>query len=652
MVDETRAPRKTRVDRREALILIIILIVAAAARMGRPDITEFKADEGRLLTAALVMSDGQFAFRGISSSVGFPNAPMSVWLYAIPLAIWQHPYSATLFTGLLGVAAVGGVYWLSRRYWGVRAATVAALMLAVSPWAIVFARKIWAQNLLPAFAVGWAIGAALAFVEGRRPYIILHLVCLAVAVQIHPSAISLVPATLLFLLIFRRRVGWRYFFIGGALAALTALPFLWYLWGRWRSEGGLPFSTGQSTAELSFDSVKLALNMIGGQGVGVLAGEQYRGWLGEPMIQFLWLAFIVAGVAWSVWVIRRQRSETVAEVAFICLTWFIAPVVVFAFHRTPVYLHYFIVALPAPFILAGAMFDRLLGRLRPNSRVVAWPALLLLATFQLFTWYRMMSAVAQDPLAGGFGSPLGVKLAAADQARQLLKEAGASEVLVVGDGSNPEQEDFPAEFRALLHGLPLRYVHLNHEALFPAGAAALLLDTQAADAPTTTRALYQAAAGDWRSYAIPGGELNYSVGLLPPAAQPPAAIDLHPPPLLANFVRLTGHEGYIITPEGVLWDIHWRPAENPDGADYHFFNHLLDGDGLRIGQADAAAFAGTQWRPGDAIISRFLLPMPNKARPPLTMRVGMYRYPGLENVPVLDEAANPVADAVTIPLTE
>jgi hypothetical protein len=32
------------------------------------------------------------------------------------------------------------------------------------------------------------------------------------------------------------------------------------------------------------------------------------------------------------------------------------------------------------------------------------------------------------------------------------------------------------------------------------------------------------------------------------------------------------------------------------------------------------------------------------------MRVGMYRYPSLEAVPVLDVAANPAADWLEIPL--
>ena len=271
------AGKRDNVSRTEAAVLLGILLLAAVVRLALPGLTEFKADEGRLLTAALEMSKGEFALRGISSSVGFPNAPMSVWLYSLPLFVWRHPYAATLFTGLLSVAAVAGVYWLGRRYWGVQAATVAALMLAVSPWAIIFSRKIWAQNLLPVFAVGWAIAAALAFVEGRPRAIIPHLIFLAVAVQIHPSALGLVPATLLFLVVFRRRVDWRLFVMGGVLAGLTAAPFLWYLGGRMRAEGGLPFSAGQAAAEVSLDSLRLSLEIATGQGIEAIAAPDMPG---------------------------------------------------------------------------------------------------------------------------------------------------------------------------------------------------------------------------------------------------------------------------------------------------------------------------------------------------------------------------------------
>lgn len=645
-------PPRAKVSTREVLVILLILAIAAITRLGRPDLTEFKADEGRLMTAALAVSDGEFALRGISSSTGFPNAPMSVWLYSIPLWLWSHPYSATLFTGLLNVAAVGATYWLARRYWGARAAAISALMLAVSPWAIIFSRKIWAQDLLPLFAVGWAIGAALAFVEGRRGFVVLHLVCLAIAVQVHPAALGLVPATLLFLLVFHRRVDWRYFLLGGLVAALTAAPFLWYLFGRWQAEGGIPLSADGSMRQVSLDSLRLIFTIATGEGARALAGTGHAGLPGEAFARLLWLAWLVCAMVWAIWQLRKRWEAPATQVAFICLAWFFIPALVFLWQWTPVYLHYFIAVIPAPFLLAGAFFSRLLDALQPRLRPAVWGVALLLAGMQLASWVGVMTTVAESPLSGGFGIPLGVKLSVADSARRLLTESGAAEVLLVGDGSDPEEEDFPAEFRAILHDVPVRYVDINSEAVFPGGRSVVVVAPALSDGATSTRDLYTATGEPGDSFPIPGTDLIYSTLTLPALSFPAAEVRLHPEPLLANFVRIMGHSSLMSAAEGYLWDVYWRTADNPDPSDYHLFNHLLDDSGSRVAQADGAAFSGLQWRPGDVVVSRFLLPLASEARHPLTMRVGMYRFPSLDSVPVLDEAANPAADAVEIPLSD
>lgn len=639
-----------RGNRGEAAVFLLILLVAALARLGRPDLTEFKADEGRLLTLALRMSDGEWAVRGISSSVGFPNAPMSVWLYSLPLFIRQHVYAATLFTGALGVAAVAGVYWMGRRYGGATVAIAGALMLAVSPWAIVFSRKIWAQNLLPAVAVAWAISAALAFVDGRRPYVALHLLLLAVAVQIHPAAAGLAPATLLFLVVFRRRVDWRYVGLGVLLALLTAAPFLWYLWGRARTEGGLPLSSGQAPGGFSLTPFRLMLDLIGGAGLQPLAGPTYNGLPGESIIRWLWVGFVVVAVGWAGRQLFRQRGTREVDYLLICLAWLFGPVLLFAWQWTPVHVHYFIVVLPAFCLLAGAFFGRIVRDAPRGRRAVAWSALVVVAVMQLASWAGVMSAVAGNPTAGGFGVPLGAKVAAADAARRLAAEYGATEILPAGDGANPEQEAFPAEFRALLHGAPMRFVDLNQEAVFPASMSVLLLDRPAVDRPTSARDLYQTALERVEDIEL-GEERAYTIGILPGAAAPQPDVVLEEPALLANFVRLVGHNDPREVAGGILWDVQWRTADNPDPADYHFFNHLLDAAGQRVAQSDAAAFTAAQWRPGDVVISRFYLPLPAESHEPWTMRVGMYRFPSLENVPMLDEAANPASDAVEFPLT-
>ena len=633
--------------RQEGALVVGLLLLAAVVRLARPGLTEFKADEARLLTLALTTAGGDIAVRGISSSVGFPNAPMSVWLYALPLLVWPHAYAATLFTGLLGVAAVAGVYWLARRYWGVRAAAVAALLLAVSPWAIHFSRKIWAQNLLPAFAVAWAIAAALAFVEGRRGWILAHLALLAVVVQIHPAAIGLAPATLLFLVVFRRRVSWRLVIVGMLLAALTVAPFLWYLWGRWRAEGGLPFSSSQSAAQLSAASLRQTLHLITGSGLRPLAGPEYAGLPGEAVVRALWLALLLAGAAWAVYHAWRRWPARTAQMAFVGLVWFLTPPLLFAWRFTPVYVHYFIVALPAPYLLAGAFVGSSTAGWRRPWRITAWAALVVVAGLQLVAWSSLLATVARDPAAGGFGVPLRTKLAAADAARDLQRRTDAVEILLAGDGADPEEDTFPAEFRALLHGAPLRLVDLRAEAVFPGHPAIVLMD-MALSAPPAAGDLYLAAGDPVQTVDLNNAPV-YAAVALPAAAAPAPAVALAAPPLLANFVRLIGHSE--LSPAGI-WDVYWRPADDPDPADYHIFNHLLDGGGARVAQSDAAAFSGAQWRPADVVVSRFRLLPDSPPAPPLSMRVGMYRFPSLESVPILDEAANPSGDAVELPLDQ
>ena len=144
---------------RELALLAVVVLLAGLLRMGRPDLTEFKRDEAALYGLALNVAELRaFPLRGIGSSVGLPNTAMSVYLFALPLFLWKSPLAATLFVGALNTASVGLAFLLARRYWGGRAALIAALLYAAAPWAVIYSRKIWAQNLLPLFAVGWGIG--------------------------------------------------------------------------------------------------------------------------------------------------------------------------------------------------------------------------------------------------------------------------------------------------------------------------------------------------------------------------------------------------------------------------------------------------------------------------------------------------------------
>ncbi len=91
----------------ELILFILVIVLAGGLRMGWPGITEFKADEAHLYSLALDLAEFRaLPLRGISYSVGLPQPPIGVYLYALPLLFWKSPLAATLFVGLLNTASV------------------------------------------------------------------------------------------------------------------------------------------------------------------------------------------------------------------------------------------------------------------------------------------------------------------------------------------------------------------------------------------------------------------------------------------------------------------------------------------------------------------------------------------------------------------
>lgn len=642
--------------RGEALMVGSVLLLAAVLRMGWPGMTEFKGDEARLVALSLEMAQFEtFPLRGISSSVGLPNFPASVWLYALPLMVWRHVMAPLLFTGLLNVLAVAGTWWLVRRIWGPRAALAAALLFAVSPWAVVHSRKIWAQNLLPPLVVAWAITAFLAFVERRSWFLTLHLLLLALAAQVHPAAISLLAPSALFLLVFRRRLYLQPLLAGIALGLLTMVPFAVYVIGSTGMGQSLAdVASGGGAVGFNFLPWRYAMLLSTGSEIHSLAGpQQFQAYLQRlpPMwpVYALWLVAIGSGALLALWqaVGRHRQTDAQGEAALILLAWLAAPPLFFMLAPLDPALHYLLPILPAPFMLAG-LFVEALARRFPHARRPLAIVGIAGAGLQVFAWFTLLGVVATRATPDGFGAPLTLQLEAAGAVRELVQETGAREVLIAGRGEDPGEVAFAAVYSVLLQDVPHRFVDGRSTALFPDAPSVVLLDAGLSESET---ALYREAATVRREAPMRPGEGALQIMALPAQAAPAPQTTL-PTPQFANYVKLLGYSATQAAGAAALeWLIWWQTADSPVGADYHFFNHLVDNAGQRVAQADGAAFDPAQWRQGDVVVNKFRLEEIGEVQDPLTMRVGMYVFPTLENVPVLDVAGNAASDAVEIDLT-
>ncbi len=637
----------------ETLTIIAIVLLAAVLRTIWPGITEFKADEARLMTLAIEMAEFKtFPIRGISSSVGIPNFPASVWTYAFPLFFWKHVYSATIFTGLLNTAAVLLCYFFTRRYVGRTAAIIATLMFAVSPWAIVHSRKIWAQNLLPFFVMVWAFSAALTFIEDRKKWLIVHIAVGVFAFQIHLAAISLLAGSAVLFVVFWRKMPWRTFFAGCAVALLTLAPFLFYIFAR--SNGLSVLSSGGGRGiTFSWEPILHAVRLTTGWQFHAITGAGFQTFLGQlpptSWIFWVWGLLALAGIGFTIYDFRltigsqANRQPGTSEylklhTSYLLLIWLVIPIATFLFFPVQPELHYLLPIYPVGYILAGLAVERL------SNQNLQWGLVGLVGfTAAVFTYANlsMIQFLDNNDTAGGFGDPVYMQLEVISEIDFRMRDPIIKEVVIMSDGTDPLIDSDAAIYDFHLRDYPRRFIDGDHTAIFPAETSVVVVT----NSELAATEVYKEMSGlsVWTGQSRAGlGPLIYGYG---GGIQPQTMTPFEPEPLLGNFVGLLGYERSDSTNQSRLY---WRTGEAFQ-PNYHLTNQLFDADGNKIGQADIAAFPPDQWRPGDLVISLFEPEIAPDAEP-AQMLFGMYIYPSGEVVPVLDAAANPAGDFVEIEL--
>ena len=661
---------------RTTIALIGILLLAAALRLGHLELTEFKFDEALVCNrAAEFVDSGRLPATGIGSSVGIANPPLAVILMALPVAVARDPILASGFVALLNVGAVLGCFWLGRRYFGDGVGLLAALLFAVSPWAVFYSRKVWAQDLLPPFTVLFFI-ALFATVVAERPWALVGaFAALACLVQIHLSALAFIPLLLLVLLLFHRQMRIAPLAVGAGLALLLCSPYLLHDaahdWGNLRAA----FSVAGRSAEVGPQAIRYALLNVGGEALHALAGESWPAFLASIVNlrgldlaeQSLFVGGVIFLVIWifAFWRGAREASTSSRARAFVLLLlWVLVSVLFFSRHSTPVYPHYLIILYPVPYLIIAVLVVEIAkwARKQGRERIVAIGlplalAILLfgIAAWQVYltlAWYRFVDS---HPTSGGHGAPVKYAVTAAATVRRLAGEAGNSQVIVLARGDDPAYASAPAVFQFMLGGdLSPRFVDARQAVVFPDSA----LDTVYCLAPdvddTPAVAWLDRFAVELPAEAVPvrGGLQSYRFYRLPAGASEHIVAQIAAdgaPEVFANGVALLAHQmlgeaGPGRTVRLFLW---WVSPPAPDNADYHFFNHLVDEEGRRWGQRDGPGYPTRAWRAGDLIVSWFDVEIAADAPSgPFRVRTGMYTYPDVANVPVLDAQGQPVSDAV------
>jgi hypothetical protein len=626
----------------EAIVFIAIIMLAAVLRVGAAGIVEFKRDEANLSYMALDMARGrEFPLLGIDSSVGIRNAPINVYIMVVPYLFSSDPTVATQYVGWLNVLGVALIYLMARRYGGPVAAIIAAVTFAVSPWGVVYSRKIWAQDMLPPFIIATVWTGILGFVEKKRWAQWFHLPLLAFTGQIHYVCFVLIPITL-YLLVVGRKALTRAFWGSMFVTALVLLPFAIGIIREAQlhptqiqrilsGETIIANPTKPKGIQLTADAAFFAWFTVNGNNLHAITGEQaFRDYLAQvPPTTGLFDVYGVVIVLAVVWLGVRtvRRRDARAPIDITLLLWVLITPVAFSVTWTTVYPHYMIPILPAAYLILGLAAADLQRSLRAllnregqarSATVWYWAgmsvlvgALTVTLGFQLVWQTKLNEFVNTHNTPGGFGTPLGYLT----PIRTAILKESPSQVIVNLDGQYIGYHDEATVWNFLLYDIPTRRYADAATELYPAEPAVYLTHQCNGEMANSTAQFTLRTEAEGCLAITTRTAADFPAAMFTPI---PNADQQQ----FANGLRFTHYRWEPQT--GCLVAV-WTTTAGPVPEDYSTAVHFVDQQGNKILDADGLSYRGQLWRAGDRVARRFCLQYGQERIPEIRgVRLGLY----------------------------
>ncbi|MHB1005319.1 MAG: ArnT family glycosyltransferase [Chloroflexota bacterium] len=638
---------------RASLLPLGLVALALALRWDRLAYATFRGDQAWSLGRAFdFVFRGDFPLVGIRSSVGSAQGPLEIYLLAIPVALsGGDPVVATAFVGLLQTAAVVVTYYFAGRYFGRGVGLLAAFLYAVNPWAIYFGQRVWTQDMLPLFAALYYT-CLFAAVVGRRRYCFAAACALLVALfMLHPATIILWPLTLLVLLLFWRRLGWRPLLLGTVLGAGVAAPYLYY-----EAQNGFPnFNLyagllGQGGV-FSLLPLDLVTTLASARYFPMLLGGTYRGeWhLPDLAVQnaaTAGLMYLGLGVClWKVGSARRRRSPAGEREKYLLLfLCFWVPVLTVTRSSVGFQISHLLDLYPLPFVLVAvaasegtALIAGVASRWRGDRRLMGALALALVALWlavpQVLYFRHSLDYLERNGPRGQHGVPLVDAQRAVAVARELRPTTGAP-VYFVGARSQWQALSY------LGRDLDVRLVDPLVAGLRPADATSGAVALLAADDELATlqivdpdgpkarrlRGLGFVEAPE-RAVRGPDGYVYFRAYVLPTARRagdlPPGFVRPTRPASLPGGLRLVGYAAAPASPAEkagltLLWQVPAGLEAKRDTNDaFVVFAHMVEGGGRVVGNDEVDLFTYEAWRGGDLLATFYAYDLPPDVGPAL-----------------------------------
>jgi hypothetical protein len=339
---------------------LLIVLVAAYFRLASLNL----AESGTSIVLKALVQQGKVPFVGPALSTGGNAGPIYYYILAIPFLISTNPIVASAFVACLNIVGVAFTFKFAREFFNERIAIIATALAAVSPFAILFSRKIWNPDLIFPFTVILFYCLYTFVIKGKPKYLVPIFVLYAIILQIHPITLFLAPVILLFLWKFRSQIHWKYLLAGIALFLIIFAPFIY---GEMTSSFGEASSFASTLKDFSFDNVNPSVIGLlsadtSGTGFDYILGSSASSFFSSifNMNNYFVVENICLYLGFALVLVRAARNPFGENVKYsMLLAWIATPTLILLFFNPTygLYTHELVMFFPANFLMVAVLFD-------------------------------------------------------------------------------------------------------------------------------------------------------------------------------------------------------------------------------------------------------------------------------------------------------
>lgn len=332
--------------------VILIFLFSAFFRLSNLELIEFKSDEATTVYQTVQFFNNPYLIsRGLISGTGVYNFPLFNYLM-IPLSIGSSdPIFISAVIAVVNSILVVLFFLLIKKYIDLPTATVASLLLAVSPWAVLFSRKIWAQDLINLLLVPCLLLINELILRRNSKATLPLFLLLTLLIQLHASGIFFLAITVIILIAVRIKLNIKKAFIGILIGLIPSLPYFYF------QISATPLCPDcaafikyqQSARPYDFNNFLRPFQITSGLGYYFILGKSYAEFSAQfpiiNLLKYIFTSSIIIILIGIFSVIRRHRNYLFLVIYFISI-----PVLYFI-TRTSAYMHYFVIIIPMSVIL-------------------------------------------------------------------------------------------------------------------------------------------------------------------------------------------------------------------------------------------------------------------------------------------------------------